>query len=175
MIKNIALLCNKNGFAKQVAAEMSKQLDMNFFDTMDMLAFEDKPRTLAETLEILGEEPVHRHEAKIIKFATDFSNAIIVCESGAVEHSKNIDRLAECALIVYLHCSVTSVLNNNQKGHFASEKERDFYVKSAEQYSERTKLSKKAANITVCVTGKSPFVAAALTIKAISEWSKKNF
>ena len=53
MKKNIAIVCQKHDYAKQVAQMLAERLEMNWFDVFDMLLFDDKPHTLEQTINII--------------------------------------------------------------------------------------------------------------------------
>lgn len=174
MKKNIAIVCQKHDYAKQVAQMLAERLEMNWFDVFDMLLFDDKPHTLEQTINIIGEKNIRKHETSIIKYSVEFSNTIIVCEGGAVECKKNWDYLLKNCLVVYLHCSIDRVLEFNNKIKYNNNKEKAFFLKSKERYLKRIDICKKRADIVVNCTRKSAFLSTSLVIRSIIEWDKKS-
>lgn len=170
MVQNIAIVCHKHGYARGVAATLAERLEMNWFDAFDMLLFDDKPRTLTETLEILGSREVRKHEEKVIGYAADFENAIIVCESGAVESKKNWDTLKKTCVIVYLHCSPERIFHYNEKETYASPREKKFFFVDKDRYKNRIEICKQNADIVVNCTKKSTFLSASLTIRELQKF-----
>ena len=174
MIRNIAIVCLKNEYAKQVASILAERLEMNWFDTFGMLLFEDAPRKLDETLKILGTREVRKHEEDVVCYGASFDNAIIVCESGAVESNKNWKNLKKNCVVVYLHCAPKRVLDFCAKQKFENAREKRFFCIDEKRVERRIEICKKKANVVVSATGKSPFVAASMVIRELAKWVPEN-
>lgn len=172
MIQNISIICLNRDYAKQVAAVLAERLDMQWMDVFDLVMFDNKPRTFAEFLKLRGQDGYRRHELSALKYASSFTNSIIVCEAGCVEVPVNLDTLCENSLILYLHFPVKKIMEGLETKTFSSDEEKAFFVKDKKVFDLRVGLAKQNANIVINCSQKTPIVAASHAIRQLKEFAK---
>lgn len=155
MIKNLTLICQNPTFAKQVADDLAQRLDMQYFDAFDMLLFDDRPHTLSQTLQALGKTKVNQHLSSIIKYSSDFKNTIIVLNGTALDSKKNLQRVAQTSLTIYLHLPPAQIQKALQKQQFNSSLEKSYLLPTINKIKQRASFAKSNCNICINCTNHS--------------------
>lgn len=127
MIQNIAVVGLNREKSYEVAKMLANELDMFFFDALELFEFDNLPRTFPSMLKEFGEEYYRRKEKGIIGYASEFTNCVINLESGMAENVKNFEKIKETSVVVYLAEAINIVKENIDKQDFKTEEERAFY------------------------------------------------
>jgi len=172
MVNNISIICLNRDYAKQVAAVLGERLDMQWMDVFDLVMFDNKPRTFSEFLKLRGQDGYRRHELSCLKYASSFTNSIIVCEAGCVEVPVNLETLAENTFVLYLHFPVKRIIENLESTKFESVEEKAFFVKDKKIFDLRVALAKQNANIVINCSQKTPIVAASHIIRQLKAYAQ---
>ena len=156
MVQNIAIVGLNRSQAYEVGKLLAEELDMHFFDCLELFEFDNIPRTFSEMLEGFGEKYYRKKEKGMVKYASGFNECVINFEGGIAENASNFDTIKDNCLLIYLHQSASYVKKKLDKVKYKSKHEEKFYNISIERISERIKELKAKADIVVPAMQGSP-------------------
>ena len=106
MVQNIAIVGLNRTKVYEVAKLLAEQLDMHFFDSLELFEFDNIPRNLSQMLEEYGEEYYRKKEKGMIGYVSGFTNCVINLESGMAESVVNFNQIKETSILIY-NCKFT--------------------------------------------------------------------
>lgn len=111
MGKNIVLIgfmgCGKTTYAKKI----SKALNMDFVDT-DRFIEENEGLSINEIFEIKGEKYFREEEQKAVDTLSKAENMVIATGGGIVKNEKNMMKLKETGVVIYIDAIAEHILSN---------------------------------------------------------------
>jgi len=173
MVQNIAIVGLNRKKAYEVAKTLASELDMFFFDALELFEFDNMPRTFSVMLKEFGEEYYRRKEKGIIGYASDFSNCVINLESGFCEKSENFDVIKSNCLVVYLAEASNTVKEELDKLSFETEDENKFFKVSEETLKQRAMSLETNADIIVNASEGSSLKVVSEIIRMIKNYYQK--
>jgi shikimate kinase len=112
--KNIALI-GMPGSGKSASAEiLARKLDMFFLDTDRLIEYESG-LNIDEIFKVYGGEQFRKIETGVFRRVSKFENTVFACGGGAVLNKENVDRLKNCAYIIYLKTRPETLLSRLKK------------------------------------------------------------
>lgn len=173
MIQNIAIIGINRKEAYEVSKILASELDMHFFDCLELFEFDNLPRTFTQILTEYGEEYYRKKEKGLIAYASGFENCVINMDSGVIETEENIVKIKETCLLIYLHKPASKIKKTLEKEKYVSEQESLFYNINNERLKNRIKILKDSAHIKVVAEGGGLKIASDV-IQKIKEYYKIN-
>jgi len=173
VVQNIAIVGLNRDKAYEVAKMLATELDMFFFDALELFEFDNMPRTFSVMLKEFGEEYYRRKEKGIIGYASDFSNCVINLESGFCEKSENFDVIKSNCLVVYLAEASNTVKEELDKLSFETEDENKFFKVSEETLKQRAMSLETNADIIVNASEGSSLKVVSEIIRMIKNYYQK--
>ena len=170
MVQNIAIVGLNRDKAYEVAKTLAGELDMFFFDALELFEFDNMPRTLSIILKEYGEEFYRRKEKGIISYASGFSNCVINLESGFSENQDNFEIIKENCLLVYLAEATNIVQEEIEKKNYQTKEESKFFVVQEQILKERAEELEKNADVIVNASNGSALKIASETIRMIKNY-----
>lgn len=149
MVQNIAIVGLNRAKSYEVAKMLADELDMFFFDALELFEFDNMPRTFAQMLKEYGESYYRRKEKGIIGYASEFNNCVINLEGGMAEIESNFESIKQTSLVVYLAEAVNIVEEDLKNQKFETEEEKGFFIVSEEVLKNRAEKLEKNAEIIV--------------------------
>lgn len=173
MVQNIAVVGLNREKAYEVAKDLAKELDMFFFDALELFEFDNIPRTFPEMLKTYGVEYYRKKEKSIIGYSSEFTNCVINLESGFCETESNFKVVKEGSLLVYLAEAPNIVCENLLKQKFNSAQEEMFFLVDEEILKNRAEILTKNADVIVNASSGSSLKIVSETIRMIKNYYKK--
>ena len=173
MVQNIAIVGLDRKKAYEVAKTLAEELDLFFFDALELFEFDNLPRTFPSMLKEFGENYYRRKEKGIIGYASEFTNCVINLEGGFCENLDNIKKIKESSLLVYLAEAPNIVKEDVEKREFFNQEERNFFVVSEEVLKQRASLIENSADVIVNASSGSSLKIASETIRMIKNYYTK--
>ena len=93
MVQNIAITGFDRELLKKVGKALAEDLEMFYVDTIELYEFDHIPHTMTDMIKAQGLKEFRDKEIGTIGYVTDFNNAVITFESGAIKCKKNIEKL----------------------------------------------------------------------------------
>lgn len=173
MVQNIALVGLNRKKAYEVAKMLASELDMFFFDALELFEFDNIPRTFPVMLSEFGEEYYRKKEKGIIGYASEFKNCVINLESGFSEKIENFEKIKTTSLLVYLAEATNIVKEELDKQSFETEEENKFFKVSEETLKQRALSLETNADIIVNASVGSSLKIVSETIRMIKNYYQK--
>lgn len=151
MIENIAVvgLCREQAY--EVGKMLAVELDMHFFDCIELFEFDNVPRNLTIMLRDLGEKYYRQKEKGMLKYVSGFNETVINLEAGMCS-KENFKTIKSNCLLVYLHSPLSVVRKRLAKAKYRSKEEKKFFCISDEKIEKRIMKYKANADIIVQAT-----------------------
>lgn len=171
MIQNIAIVGLNREKAYEVAKLLATELDMHFFDSLELFEFDNIPRTFSQMLKDYGESYYRKKEKGMIGYVSDFTNCVINLESGMAENIENIKQIKETSLLIYIHMPASMIEKKLIRKKYATKEEQEFFNVDINRIKERIKALKKNSDIMVIDEG-SELKVSSQTLRKIKEYYK---
>ena len=149
MIQNIAVVSLNREKSYEVAKLLAKELDMLFFDSLELFEFDNVPRDLSQMLEEYGESHFRKKEKGMIGYVSEFTNCIIHLESGMAETEENLKKIKETSMLIYIHEPASKINKKLEKKAYKTEQEKLFFNVGIDRIKKRISALKKNADIMV--------------------------
>ena len=149
MVQNIAIVGLNRSQAYEVGKLLAEELDMHFFDCLELFEFDNIPRTFPMMLEEFGEKYYREKEKGMLKYASGFNECIINLECGFADNKSNFETIKENCLLVYLHIPASKIKKKIEKTKYNTEQEKKFFDVSIETVNARIKALKEGTDIVV--------------------------
>ena len=168
MVQNIAIVGLNRSQAYEVGKLLAEELDMHFFDCLELFEFDNLPRTFSDMLNEFGEEHYRKKEVGMLNYAVGFNECVINLECGFSEDIENIKTIKTNCLLVYLHMPASKVKKKIEKAKYQTEQEKKFFDVPIDVVNKRIRALKAGADITVAVAG-SAFKMCSEILRKIKE------
>ena len=149
MVQNIAIVGLNRSQAYEVGKLLAEELDMHFFDCLELFEFDNIPRTFPMMLEEFGEKYYRQKEKGMLKYAAGFNECIINLECGVAESKSKLETVKSNCLLIYLHAPASKIKKKIEKVKYATKYEKKFFDVSLEKVNARIKALKEEADIVV--------------------------
>ena len=149
MVQNIAIVGLNRAKSYEVAKMLADELDMFFFDALELFEFDNMPRTFSQMLKEFGVDFYRRKEKGIIGYASEFNNCVINLEGGMAENEANFKNIKETSIVVYLAEAVNIVFEDLKNQSFENEEEKQFFLVEEEILKNRANKLTNNADIIV--------------------------
>lgn len=149
MVQNIAIVGLYRPFAYDVAKKLATELDMHFFDCLELFEFDNIPRNLTVMLREFGESYYRKKEVGMLKYVSEFNETVINLESGMCKKLENFSSIKSNCLLIYLHQPASQVEKKLNKQKYNSSEEKNFFLLGADKINKRIELFKKNSDIVV--------------------------
>lgn len=151
MQKNIIIICYNYALSRRIASALAEHFDMRTFDMYEMFKFHNMPLSLAEVMQINGEEFVDKKMRGILKDELDFSGVVFVVDTKIIGKNQDMfDKLKENNIVVFLKDDFKSEYAQRKKMNFVSEEERKYFSLEVDELNEiEQKIEKTFADIVV--------------------------
>ena len=173
MVQNIAIVGLNREKAYEVAKDLAKELDMFFFDALELFEFDNIPRSFPEMLKTYGELHYRKKEKSIIGYSSEFTNCVINLESGFCETEANFNIVKEGSLLVYLAEAPNIVNEQLLKQNFNTNEEEKFFLIGEENLRKRAEILNNNADVIVNASSGSSLKIVSETIRMIKNYYKK--
>ena len=160
MTSNIAITGFNRELLKKVGKTLADMLEMFYVDTIELYEFDHLPHTMTDMLKAQGVREFRDKEIGTIGYVTDFSNAVITFESGAVKRKKNIERIKKTSELVYLYQDLVDVKSSLAKVKYPSYEIKKFFNVSEKTLAARSEILIKNADVIVDIDKKTPTMIA---------------
>lgn len=148
MVQNIAVVGLVREQAYEVSKLLAEELEMHFFDCIELFEFDNAPRNLTIMLRELGEKYYRKKEKGALKYASEFVNTVINLEAG-MACRENFKTIKENCLFIYLHVPQGQVKKKLSGGKYRSIEEKKFFDVPPSKIKERIEKYKKNADIII--------------------------
>lgn len=108
MKESIALIGMMGSGKTTIGKALSTKLKMLYIDTDDLVEYNYAP--IKEIFQLFGEEGFRKYEGKAVSQASTFTNTVLSTGGGVVLSKKNMDKLKENYIIVYLTAKANTIL-----------------------------------------------------------------
>jgi len=149
MIQNLAIVGLDRKQSYEIAKLLAQELDLYFFDCLELFEFDNIPRTFKVMLEDYGQSYFRKKEKSIIGYASSFNNCVINLESGMAENNSNFTKIKKNCLLIYIHSPASVIHRKLQTRKYNSEVEKKFYNISPVKIQKRIKSLKENSDIIV--------------------------
>ncbi len=170
MVENIAIVGLNREQSYEVAKQVATQLDMYFFDSLELFEFDNIPRTLSQMLEEYGEAYFRKKEKSILKYACNFSETVIHLESGMANDMNNFKTVKSNCLLIYIHQSSTKIKAQITKTQYKTKELRKMFDITKVQIDKRIERLKKEADIVVDASRGSDMKIASDILRSIKNY-----
>ena len=170
MIQNIAIIGLNRDVSYEVAKQLATELDMFFFDGLELFEFDNIPRTLTDILKEYGVEYYRKKEKSIVGYSSEFENCVINLESGVSENEKNFVTLKETTLVVYLKDNVEEIKNAIAQKEYKTQEEKEFFDVDLLVLKNRDEKLRVNADLVVEVNGNSVLKTVSEIIRAMKNY-----
>ena len=167
MVQNIAVVGLVRKQAYEVSKILARELDMLFFDCVELFEFDNVPRNLTKMLTEFGERYYRTKEKGMLRYVSEFFNTVINLEAGMAS-KENFKTLKTSCLLVYVHSPLAVVKKKLEAQKYSSKKEKNFYCVSEKKILSRTEKYNKNADIVVSGSGSAAKIVAEI-IRKIKE------
>ena len=165
MVQNIAIVGMNRAKAYEVAKLLAEELDMHFFDCLELFEFDNIPRSFPEMLKTYGEKYYRKKEKGMLKYVAGFNECVIHLESGMCEKEENFKTIKSNCLLVYIHKPTCKITKELSKIKYKTKEEKKFFGISDEKIHDRIKAYKHNADVIVPIQGSA--------LKIVSEILRK--
>ena len=148
MVQNIAIVGLDRALSYEVGKLLAVELEMHFFDCIELFAFDNAPRTFSVMLAEFGEKHYRTKEKGMLRYVSGFNETVINLESGMASR-ENFKTIKSNSLLIYLHIPAGQVKKKLNKLKNLSKEERKFFNISPEKIEKRIAAYKKNADIIV--------------------------
>ena len=170
MVQNIAVVGLNRTKSYEVSKMLSDELDMFFFDALELFEFDNMPRTFDQMLKEYGESYYRRKEKGIISYASEFNNCVINLEGGMAENEINFETIKQTSLVVYLAEAVNIVEEDLKNQEYETEEEKAFYIVSEDVLKNRAEKLTNNADIIVNASEGSCLKIASEVVRMIKNY-----
>lgn len=170
MVQNIAIVGLNRKQSYEVAKLLAEELDMHFFDCLELFEFDNIPRTLPVMLEEYGEKYYRKKEKGIIKYASGFSETVINLEGGMAELKTNFKSIKQNCLLIYLHVPASKIKSKLSREDYKSKQEKRFFDISMSRLSKRITNLKAGADIIVPASSGSALKLTSEVLRSIKAY-----
>ena len=170
MVENIAIVGLDREQSYETAKLLASELDMHFLDTIELFEFDNIPRTLSDMIKEYGLLYFRKKEKGALKYASEFSQTLIHCESGMAMRKANFDNLKTNCLVIYLHNSASVVERKIKSKKYKTIEEAKLFKISLDQIKNRIANLKKYSDIIVDAKNKSTLKLASEVLRKIKEF-----
>ncbi len=148
MVENIAIvgLCREQAY--EVGKILADELEMHFFDCIELFEFDNIPRDLTTMLKEYGERYYRAKEKGMLKYVGGFNNTVINLEAGMCK-KENFKTIKKTCLLVYLHVPASMVKKKLATATYKSKEEKKFFDVSEKKIQSRIAKYKANADIVV--------------------------
>ena len=170
MVQNIAIVGLNRSQSYEVGKQLAEELDMHFFDCLELFEFDNIPRTFNVMLKEFGEQYYRQKEKGMLKYVSGFNECVINLEGGFSEKQINFETIKENCLLIYLHVPASVVKKKNEKTKYKAEQEKQFFDVSVEKINARIKALKDNADIVVPASQGSSLKICSEILRKIKEY-----
>ena len=170
MVQNVAIVGLDRAKAYEVAKMLANELDMFFFDALELFEFDNMPRTLPLIIKEYGIDFYRKKEQGIISYASGFSNCVINLESGFSSIENNFETIKENCLLVYLAEAPNIVKERVDKQAFETDEERLFFIVDEDVLKRRAEAIQNNADVIVNASNGSSLKIVSETIRMIRNY-----
>jgi len=173
MVQNIAIVGLNRSQAYETAKLLAEELDMHFFDALELFEFDNIPRTFQVLLEEYGEKYYRKKEKGIIGYSSEFSECVLNFEGGVAELKTNIKEIKKNSLLIYLDVNKESLKKTLDNIKYNSLEEKKFYNISLSKIQKRIDNLQACADIVVDANIGSQLKIVSKILRAIKEYYTK--
>lgn len=170
MVENIAIIGLDREQSYETAKLLASELDMHFLDTIELFEFDNIPRTLSDMIKEYGLLYFRKKEKGALKYASEFSQTIIHCESGMAMRKANFSSLKENCLIIYLHNSASVIERKLKAKKYKTTEEAKLFKIGIGQIKNRITNLKNNSDIIIDAKNKSTLKLASESLRKIKEF-----
>lgn len=156
MVQNIAITGFNREKLKSVGKALAEMLEMYYVDTIELYEFDHIPHTMTDMLKAQGRKEFRHKEIGTIGYVTDFSNAVITFETGAIKSAKNVKTLKSTCELVYLYEDVLDVKAKLDSDKYASGELKKFFNIPLNSIKLRSEKLIKISDVVVEIDRKTP-------------------
>lgn len=149
MVQNIAIVGLNRSQSYEVGKQLAEELDMHFFDCLELFEFDNIPRSFETMLEEFGEKYYRQKEKGMLKYASGFNECIINLECGIADSKSKFDIIKSNCLLIYLHSPASKIKKKLEKAKYTNKYLKKFYNVSIDKVNARIKALKENADIIV--------------------------
>lgn len=144
MRKNIIIICYNYALSRRLAAALAERFDMRIFDMYEMFKFHNMPLSLAEVMQINGEEFVDKKMRGILKDELEFLDVIFVADTKIIGKNQDLfDKLKENNIVVFLKDDFKTEYAQRERINFVSEEEKTYFSLEVDELNEIEKIIEK--------------------------------
>lgn len=144
MRKNIIIICYNYALSKRIASALAEHFDMRTFDMYEMFKFHNMPLSLAEVMQINGEEFVDKKMRGILKDELDFSGVVFVVDTKVIGKNQDLfEKLKETNIVVFLKDDFKAEYAQRERINFVSEEERKYFTLEVDELYECERIIEK--------------------------------
>lgn len=173
MVQNVAIVGLDREKAYEVAKTLASELDMFFFDALELFEFDNMPKTFSSLLSDFGEKYYRRKEKGIISYASEFTNCVINLEGGMAENKENFEKIKKSSLLIYLAEAPNMVKENVENREYKTNEEKSFFNVSFEVLKDRAEILTQNADIIVNAAEGSEFKISSEIIRMMKNYYLK--
>ena len=170
MVQNIAIIGLDRNMAYDVSKTLAGELDMFFFDALELFEFDNIPKTFSSMLKEYGVEYYRGKEKSIIGYSSEFNNCVINLEGGMAENENNFKKLKETCLIVYLAVAPNIVKEKIEKVIYKTPEEEEFFNVDYETLKRRAEALEKNSDVIVNASEGSQLKIVSEIIRAMKNY-----
>ncbi len=156
MIQNIAITGFDRELLKKVGKALAEKLEMFYVDTIELYEFDHLPHTLSDMIKAQGLKEFRNKEVGTIGYVTEFNNAVITFEPGAVKRQKNIKKVKENCELVYLFQNLNVVKEKLVSVKYPSVQVKKLFDVSVKTLEIRNKILLENSDVIIDSERKSP-------------------
>ena len=170
MVSNIVIVSLNREISRQVGEILAEELEMHFLDTIELFEFDNIPRSLSDILKENGEKYFREKEKSLTGYASGFENTVINIESGCCLVAKNIKKLKENCLVIYLHFPPNTIKKYLDKKNYETEELKKFYNITLKKIERRAEILSDKADIRISASNKSFLKLSSEVLRAINAY-----
>lgn len=173
MVQNIAIVGLNRSQAYETAKLLAEELDMHFFDSLELFEFDNIPRTFQVMLEEYGERYYRKKEKGIIGYSGEFTECVLNFEGGVAELKTNLKEIKKNSLLIYIDVKAETIKNKLEKIKYNSTAEKKFYNIPLSKINKRIDNLKSLADITINANSGSQLKIVSNILRAIKKYYTK--
>ena len=166
MKNKILILALNHKFKKNIAQNLSKQLDMFYLDVFDLIKYE--LINIDEVIKKAGLEYYNKQETKIIKSLANFENIVVTMDNDSFFNKKNYEYLKNSSLFIYLKLSYSYFISLIKQEDVDSKYE---LMIDQKLFDERDKILQSICDITININKRNKNIEEKI-IKEIKKYYK---
>lgn len=174
MVQNIAIVGLNRKQSYEIAKLLAEELDMHFFDCLELFEFDNIPRSFPTMLKAYGEKYYRKKEKGMLKYVAGFCETVIHLESGMAELKTNIKAVKENCLLIYLHVPASKVKCKLDREKYDTKEEKKFFNIPPARIDERIENLKKGADIVILASSGSALKLTSEILRQIKAYYQVN-